>query len=89
MNDKCTEKVLNSDDFEKMSLEAQNAYMHLILVAEEDGFVDRPKLINANISEENLNILLENYYAVRYEDGILLITNWIIHEIIKAQGNER
>jgi hypothetical protein len=83
------DKVLNSDDFNAMPLEAQNTYMHLILVAEEDGFVDRPKLINSNVSEENLNILLENFYAVRYEDGILLISNWIIHEILKVKGNER
>jgi hypothetical protein len=83
------DKILFSDDFKKMPIEVQATYMCLALLAEDDGFVDRPKLIKSNIPEKTLNVLLESKYAVRYEDGILLINNWIIHEYLKAQENER
>lgn len=79
-------KVIDTDNFLDMSQTAQLLYFHLSMRADDDGFVANPKRVMrmANISDDDLKILIVKKYIIPFESGICVIKDWKIHNYIQS-----
>lgn len=73
--------VLETDAFMDMPLTTQALYFHLNLRADDDGFVANPKMITRNIgaSMDDLNLLIAKRFVLLFEDGVIVIKHWRLH----------
>jgi hypothetical protein len=80
-----TQQIIDSDAFLDMPLSAQALYFHLNMRADDDGFIDNPKkiqrLIGANPND--LDILLAKRFVLFFENGVLVIKHWKLHNTIQ------
>lgn len=77
--------VLETDAFLDMPLSTQALYFHLNLRADDDGFVGNPKRITTNIgaSLDDLKLLIAKRFVLAFEDGVIVIKHWRMHNAIK------
>ena len=80
-----TQKIVDSDAFLDMSLSAQALYFHLNMRADDDGFVNNPKKIQRMIgaSEEDMNVLIEKRFVLVFENGVIAIKHWRMHNLLR------
>jgi len=78
--------VLDTDAFLDMPLSAQALYFHLNLRADDDGFIGNPKRIAQNVgaSVDDLKLLVAKRFAIAFEDGVIVIKHWRMHNAIKS-----
>ena len=78
-------KIVDSDAFLDMPLSTQALYFHLNMRADDDGFVGNPKRIQRLIgaSEDDLKILIAKRFLLVFEDSVIVIKHWRIHNTIK------
>lgn len=78
--------LFNSDDFADMTLSAQILYVHLILNADDDGFVDshRRAMRSLGVKRAALNELIEAGLVISFPNEVLLISDWLRHNKIRA-----
>lgn len=76
--------IIDSDMFLDMPLSAQCLYFHLLLRADDDGFVSNPRKIMRMIgsNDDELRILFAKQYIIGFESGIIVIKHWKIHNWI-------
>lgn len=77
--------VLDTDAFMDMPLSAQALYFHLNLRADDDGFIGNPKRIVKLIgaSEDDLRLLVAKRFVLTFEDGVIVIKHWRMHNAIR------
>lgn len=77
--------VIDSDAFLDMPLTAQALYFHLVMRADDDGFVDSPKKIQRIVraSEDDLRVLIGKQFLIPFETGVLVIKHWRVHNVIR------
>lgn len=77
--------ILDSDAFLDMPLSTQALYLHLNMRADDDGFVSNPKRIQRLIgaSEDDLKLLLAKRFLLVFEDGVMVIKHWRMHNTIR------
>ena len=77
--------VLETDAFLDMPLSAQALYFHLNLRADDDGFVGNPKRITQSIGAnlDDLKLLVAKRFLIAFEDGVIVIKHWRMHNAIK------
>ena len=77
-------EIVKTDAFMTMPLTAQALYMHLVMDADDEGFVASPKtLLRATgASEDDLRILISKNFVIAFESGVLVIKHWKIHNHI-------
>lgn len=80
-----SQDVIASDAFLNLSVHAQCLYFHLNLYADDEGFVQNPKMIMRILgSPENAVGELEtSNYILRFSSGVVLIVHWFIHNDIR------
>ena len=80
-----SQKVTETDKFLDMGLTAQSFYFHLGMNADDDGFVGNPKSIKRMIgaSEDDLKALVEKDYLIVFEDGVVVIKDWLVSNYVK------
>lgn len=78
--------VLETDAFMDLPLSAQALYFHLCLRADDDGFIGNPKRITQNIgaSVDDLKLLVAKRFVIVFEDGVIVIKHWRMHNAIKS-----
>lgn len=84
-------KIVDSDAFLDMPLSTQALYFHLNMRADDDGFVGNPKKIQRLIgtSEDDLKLLIAKRFVLVFENGVIVIKHWRIHNtIFKDRYNE-
>lgn len=79
------ENLIESDDFYSLSNGAQLLYIHLNLVADDDGLVGNAvRLIRSmNVRGKHLDELCKGGYVIRFESGVVAITHWLSHNQIR------
>ncbi len=79
-------KIVDSDAFLDMPLTTQCLYFHLNMRADDDGFVGNPKRIQRLIgaTEDDLKLLIAKRFILVFEDGVIVIKHWKIHNCIQA-----
>ncbi len=77
--------VLDTDAFLDMPLSAQALYFHLNLRADDDGFISNPKRIQGYIgaSEDDLKLLVLKNFVIAFDDGVIVIKHWRMHNSIQ------
>ena len=78
-------KIIDSDDFLDLPLEAQSLYFHLAMRADDDGFINSPKRIVRAIgaSAEDLKMLEDRKFIIVFDSGIVAVRHWKVHNSIK------
>ena len=77
--------IIDSDAFLDMPLSSQALYFHLSMRADDDGFINNPKKIQRVIgaSEDDLKVLLAKNFLIPFENGIVVVKHWRIHNYIQ------
>ena len=80
-----SQKVIETDKFLDMALTAQSLYFHLGMNADDDGFVGNPKSIKrmTGASEDDLKALVEKDYLIVFDDGVVVIKDWLVSNYVK------
>ena len=80
-----TVKIVESDAFLDMPLSAQALYVHLNMNADDDGFVNNPKMITRLIGAKNddLQVLIDKAFILTFPSGVIAIKGWLMNNIIK------
>lgn len=70
--------IYDSDKFLDLPATTQLLYTHLVVRADDDGFVGNVKrlLLMLPCSEVDLNILISAGYILPFETGVCVITDW-------------
>lgn len=78
-------KIVDSDAFLDMPLSTQCLYFHLNMRADDDGFVGNPKRIKNLIgaSDDDLKLLIAKRFLLVFEDGVIVIKHWRMHNTIR------
>lgn len=73
--------IVNCDDFLELPQEAQVLYFHLLMRADNDGYVNNAKAIlrATRCKKISLDLLEEKDYIQYTEDGCYFVTDWDIH----------
>ena len=80
-----TRKIVDSDAFLDMPMSAQALYFHLNMRADDDGFVNNPKRVQRMIgaSDDDLKLLLAKRFVLAFENGVIVIKHWRMHNYIR------
>jgi len=81
-----TTKIVESDAFLDLPLSAQALYLHLNMNADDDGFVNNPKMITRVIGakQDDLQALIDKAFILPFPNGVVVIKGWLMNNIIKA-----
>lgn len=76
---------IETDRFLDLDPRTQALFFHLILNADDDGFVGSAKgLVRmTGCSTEDLDTLVDKDYLIRFESGVVLIKSWKVHNFIR------
>lgn len=77
--------IIDSDAFLDMPLSTQALYFHLSMRADDDGFINNPKKIQRMVgsSEDDLKLLTAKRFIIAFDNGIIVIKHWKIHNYIQ------
>lgn len=77
--------IIDSDAFLDMPVTARLLYYDLAMRADDDGFVNSPKKIMRIIgaSDDDLRILCAKKFIIPFENGVVVIKHWKIHNYIR------
>ena len=77
--------VIDSDMFLDLPSSAQALYFHLAMRADDDGFVNSPKMIRRMVgaSDDDVRILCAKAFLIPFESGVVVIKHWRIHNYIQ------
>jgi hypothetical protein len=81
-----TMNIVDSDAFLDMPLSSQCLYFHLNMRADDDGFIGNPKRIQKIVgaSEDDLKLLIAKRFILVFEDGVIVIKHWRMHNTIRS-----
>ncbi len=76
--------IIDSDAFLDMPQTTQLLYFHLSMRADDDGFINNPKSIMRNVrcNEDDMKVLIGKKFIIPFENGIVVIKHWKIHNYI-------
>ncbi len=77
--------IIDSDLFLEMPLSTQALYFHLGMRADDEGFIGNPKKITRSVSctEDDLKLLIAKGFIISFDNGIIVITHWNLHNSIR------
>jgi len=80
-----SKKIIHSDAFLDMPATSQNLYFHLLLEADDEGFVNSPKRIQRTVgaSDGDAQMLIAKKFIISFESGVIVIKHWRIHNYIQ------
>ena len=78
--------IIDSDLFLDMPQSTQLLYFHLSMRADDDGFINNPKSIMRNVkcNDDDLKLLVAKQFIIPFENGVVVIKHWRIHNYIKS-----
>ena len=81
-----SKKIADTDAFLDMPLSSQVLYFHLLIRADDDGFVSNPKKIIRMLGaqEDDYKILLVKKFIIQFDSGVCVIKHWLIHNLIRS-----
>lgn len=81
-----SKKIIDSDSFTEMPLSSQALYFHLLLRADDDGFLNNAKKIMRNIgaNQNDYDMLIMKRFIIQFDEGVCVIKHWLIHNYIRS-----
>lgn len=85
-----TQRITDSDAFTEMPLSAQCLYFHLNMHADDDGFLNNANKIrkSINASEDDLKLLMLKRFILPFENGVVVIKHWLMHNLIRKDRKQ-
>lgn len=80
-----SKSIIKSDTFLDMPATTQNLYFHILLDADDDGFINAPKSIMRMIGakDDDMKVLTAKQFVIPFESGVVVIKDWKIHNYIQ------
>lgn len=80
-----SKSVIDTDTFLDMPASTQCLYFHMLLRADDDGFLKNAKTIMRTVgaSPDDIKLLIAKQYLIPFDTGIMVIKHWRIHNYIK------
>lgn len=77
-------KIVESDAFLDLPMSAQCLFFHLNMNADDDGFINSPRMIQRTIgaSAEDLQILIDKKFILSFDSGVVVIKSWWMNNYI-------
>lgn len=78
-------QIIDSDAFLDMPTSSQLLYFHLIMRADDEGFVGNPKKImrEIGVGQDDFKILIGKRFLLTFESGVIVIKHWLMHNAIR------
>ena len=80
--------VTETDAFYNLSAKAQALYFHLGMHADDDGFVSSP-MRSCGASKAVLNQLEAAGYIIRFNSGVVVVTDWKINNFLRKDRHSK
>ena len=80
--------VTETDAFYNLSAKAQALYFHLGMHADDDGFVASPMRL-CGASKPVLNQLEAAGYIIRFDSGVVVVTDWKINNFLRKDRHSK
>lgn len=69
--------IIETDEFMDMSMTTKALYFLLGMEADDEGFVSPKRVMRIyGGSEDDLKVLIAKNYCIKFESGVVVITNW-------------
>ena len=80
-----SKKIVDSDSFLELPTSAQNLYFHLNMRADDDGFVNNPRMVMRIVEAdaEDLARLVREGFLLSFDNGVVAVTHWRIHNQLR------
>ncbi len=80
-----SKQIIDTDLFLNMPATSQNLYFHLLLRADDEGFISNPKTVSKMLgaSEDDLKVLIGRQFLINFDSGVVVIKHWHIHNYIR------
>ncbi len=80
-----SKKITDSDAFIEMSSAAQALYFHLNQSADDDGFNNQIQMaiFRSHASVDDLKVLMMKNFIIRFENGVIVIKHWRMHNTLR------
>ena len=77
-------RIIDTDQFMDMPLSTQCLYFHLMIRADDDGFVGKQKKIMRMIgsNEDDMFLLINRGFVIQFDTGVCVISHWRVHNFI-------
>lgn len=77
--------VIETDHFMDMPMSSQCLYFHLLLRADDDGFIKNPSAIRREVGcgEDDMKLLVAKRFILPFDTGVIVIRHWKIHNYIR------
>ena len=81
-----SKKIIDTDKFLDMPQSTQNLYFHLLLRADDDGFIQSPKSVMriTGCKDDDLKLLIAKEFLIRFDTGVIVIKHWRIHNYLRV-----
>ena len=81
-----SKKITDTDKFLDMPASTQNLYFHLNMHADDDGFLGNAKTVKRMVgaSDDDLKLLVTKQFLIPFDDGVVVIKDWRIHNYIRS-----
>ena len=81
-----SKKIIDTDNFLDMPQSTQCLYFHLLLRADDDGFIQSPKGIMriTGCKNDDLKLLIAKRFVIGFETGVIVIRHWRIHNYVQS-----
>lgn len=78
--------IIESDAFIDMPSSAQALYIHLGMLADDDGFVNSPKMVTRmlNASDDDMQLLITKKFVIAFDSGVVVIKHWKINNYLRS-----
>ena len=76
-----SKKIVESDDYLDMPLSTQALYMHMVMEADDDGFLNSPRKVLRSIgaADDDVKLLITKRFILTFPSGVVCIKHWWIH----------
>ena len=80
-----TKSVIEADSFMDLPMSTQCLYFHMLLRADDDGFIKNPSAIRRAIGcgSDDMTLLIAKRFILPFESGVIVIRHWKIHNYIQ------
>ena len=77
--------IIKSDQFLEMPISSQLLYFHLLLDADDDGFINAPRSIMRVIGakDDDMRVLQAKGYTIPFDSGVIVIKHWRMHNSLR------
>ena len=77
--------IIDTDAFMEMPMSTQCLYFHLLLRADDEGFLKTAGLIMrmTGCKDDDMKLLIAKQYVISFDTGVIVIRHWKIHNYIQ------